>query len=163
MNSSISNIDYSKIDKSLICIIKILNKKGFKTYGCCSGIYRDHDEECYFDKKFNRGYISFSPFLSDKNKEILINISLKCCLKFVNNYNSPIYRFEAGVKECVLLENFNSPCMIQNFVPIINFKPEDKDNINITLDTLPKDISDIVINDRWKKLHEEIKRLAVYK
>ncbi len=141
------------MDKSIIPLIKLLNEKGFITNSCCSGLYKDHNKET--DWGFERGYITFSS-LSPDIKECLKELSIKCCLKFIDSYDIPCYHFQGGSKDCVLVEKISCSCRVQNFVPIVNLRHSNKDNTNITLDILSEEMSDVVINDRWKRLQKEL-------
>ncbi len=148
-------IDYKQIDKSIIPLIKLLNEKGYTTNGSCSGLYKDHKDNNDVDWDDDRGYLTFS-ILSDEQKEYLRKISSNCCLKFIESYGVPCYRFASGSKDCFLIESFLCSCRIQNFVPIVNLKPKNQEITNITLDILSEEMSDIVINDRWKRLYKVI-------
>ncbi len=148
-------IDYNDMDKGIIPLIELLNEKGFITNGCCSGLYKDHNEE--EDWGFDRGYITFSSSLSPVDKKQLKELSIKCCLKFIEEYNIPIYRFKSNRNDYVLFEKFISSYRIQNFIPIVNLESSDGNNItNIPAEILSEEMTDIVISDRWKRLYDSI-------
>jgi hypothetical protein len=90
------------IDKSLIKIIKTLNKLGYTTEYCCSGLYQDH-----LNTNFSCGYISFLKNLKPSKKEII----KKAAMIYLNYYD------------------WDENCIVYNALPTIKINHKIHDEI----------------------------------
>ena len=154
-------IENNDIDKSLIPLIKLLNKKGFLTNFCCSGLHKDHKRSKKL-KKLKRprreehsGYIAFDKYLSYEQELQLEEITYSCHLVFEESEKDKIrslYDFEK--KEHFLIEEENTflnSCTIRNGFPEV-IKCSDRRK-------LTKKFLDGLVEYKWNLLYEKIEKL----
>jgi len=151
-----SKCNLSDVDKTLIPIIKKLNKLGFKTSACCSGLFSEHNIKSKYNfqdfknsknktDKRDGGFIFFD-FLSNKIKIKIKKIAEKSGLIFkIRKYYINEVAINRTFYDCKMGD---LRCRVLNPIP---YRKKIK----------PKDIElkDKIMLKKWNKFYKELEKL----
>ena len=157
-------IENNDIDKFLIPLIKLLNRKGFLTNFCCSGLYQDHMRAKRLIKRskskkkyqdYIGGYIALDKYLTFEQESILEEICYSCHLVFEESPKDNVkgfYDFEKKEHFLVVEESTSlNGCTIRSSFPkVINCSDRRK---------VTKKFIDSLVEYRWNLVYEKIEKL----